>query len=152
HAPDCIAPSPLRTPRRLTIALGRATLRRAHQSSDPLCMTAVRGDDNFHSALLESRYRRTLLTSPRTLLRAPTEFLVGTGLTCGSCHATTDSPASYGPRAPPGAPNWHLPPPSRKMVFIGLSSGELCRGLKDRTANGGKGSRSSSRTSPTTRS
>ncbi len=61
------------------------------------------------------------------------------GLTCGTCHATTNSPASYGPQAPPGAPNWHLPPPSRKMVFIGLSSGELCRGLKDRTANGGKG-------------
>ena len=39
---------------------------------------------------------------------------------------------------PPGAPNWHLPPPEHKMVFIGLSAGELCRGLKDRKENGGK--------------
>jgi hypothetical protein len=38
---------------------------------------------------------------------------------------------------PPGAPNWRLPPPERKMVFIGLSSGELCRGLKDVRANHG---------------
>jgi hypothetical protein len=38
---------------------------------------------------------------------------------------------------PPGAPNWHLPPPERKMVFIGLSAGELCRHLIDRNENGG---------------
>ena len=39
---------------------------------------------------------------------------------------------------PPGAPGWHLPPPEHKMVFIGLSSGELCRGFKDTNRNGGK--------------
>ena len=39
---------------------------------------------------------------------------------------------------PPGAPNWHLPPPEHKMVFIGLSSGELCRVLKNQDENGGK--------------
>jgi hypothetical protein len=38
---------------------------------------------------------------------------------------------------PPGAPNWHLPPPQRKMVFIHLSSGELCRHLKDKGENHG---------------
>ncbi len=32
---------------------------------------------------------------------------------------------------PPGAPNWRLPSPEHKMVFIHLSSGELCRRLKD---------------------
>ena len=39
---------------------------------------------------------------------------------------------------PPGAPNWHLPPAERKMVFIGLTSGDLCRRLKDQGQNGGK--------------
>jgi hypothetical protein len=39
---------------------------------------------------------------------------------------------------PPGAPGWHLPPPDRKMVFIGLPGGDLCRGLKDERGNGGR--------------
>jgi len=60
------------------------------------------------------------------------------GLPCATCHAAQNPPASYGPNMPPGAPSWHLPPPGRKMVFIGLSSGELCRNLKDQKANGGK--------------
>ena len=60
------------------------------------------------------------------------------GLACGTCHASSNPPASYGPHAPPGAPNWHLPPPEQKMVFIGLSSSELCRVLKDPQKNGGR--------------
>jgi hypothetical protein len=60
------------------------------------------------------------------------------GLACGTCHASANPPASYGANMPPGAPNWHLPPPERKMVFIGLSSGELCRVVKDPKKNGGK--------------
>jgi hypothetical protein len=60
------------------------------------------------------------------------------GLGCGTCHFSANPPASYGPHIPPGAPNWHLPPPQRKMVFIRLSSGELCRTIKDKKANGGK--------------
>jgi hypothetical protein len=60
------------------------------------------------------------------------------GLPCSTCHGTANPPASYGAHMPPGAPNWHLPPPERKMVFIGLSSGELCRNLKDESSNGGK--------------
>jgi hypothetical protein len=60
------------------------------------------------------------------------------GLPCATCHATANPPPSYGPRTPPGAPNWHLPPPERKMVFIDLPSGELCRRLKDTKENGGK--------------
>src|ERR1700686_1175885 len=43
------------------------------------------------------------------------------GLPCATCHAESNPPASYGPHMPPGAPNWHLPPPERKMVFVGLS-------------------------------
>jgi hypothetical protein len=60
------------------------------------------------------------------------------GLSCGTCHLTANPPASYGAHMPPGAPNWHLPPPTAKMVFIGLSSAEICRTLKDKKANGGK--------------
>jgi len=39
---------------------------------------------------------------------------------------------------PPGAPNWHLPPPEVKMVFIGLSAGDLCRTIKNPDKNGGR--------------
>ena len=60
------------------------------------------------------------------------------GLGCTTCHARQNPPASYGAHMPPGAPNWHLPPPQTKMVFIHLSSGELCRSLKNQKANGGK--------------
>jgi hypothetical protein len=57
---------------------------------------------------------------------------------CASCHQTRNLPAEYGPNVPPGAPNWHLPPAHMKMVFIGLSSGELCRVLRNPKSNGGK--------------
>lgn len=60
------------------------------------------------------------------------------GLACSTCHSTQNPPASYGANMPPGAPNWQLPPPEHKMVFIGLSAGELCRGLKNEKENGGK--------------
>lgn len=59
------------------------------------------------------------------------------GLPCSTCHGAANPPASYGAHMPPGAPDWHLPPPERKMVFIGLSSGALCRHLKDEDSNGG---------------
>jgi len=60
------------------------------------------------------------------------------GLPCATCHAEANPPASYGPHMPPGAPNWHLPPPERKMVFIGLSKADLCATVKDPRRNGGK--------------
>jgi hypothetical protein len=59
------------------------------------------------------------------------------GLSCSTCHGNANPPASWGEHMPPGAPNWRLPPPQRKMVFIGLSSGELCRRLKDPKENHG---------------
>src|SRR6266545_3386165 len=59
------------------------------------------------------------------------------GLRCATCHSSENPPASYGEHMPPGAPGWRLPPPQHKMVFIGLSGGELCRRLKDREENGG---------------
>lgn len=60
------------------------------------------------------------------------------GLACSTCHSTQNPPASYGAHMPPGAPNWQLPPPEHKMIFIGLSGGELCRRLKDKAENGGR--------------
>jgi len=60
------------------------------------------------------------------------------GLACSTCHSTQNPPASYGAHMPPGAPNWQLPPPQHKMVFIGLSKGDLCTRLKDTKENGGK--------------
>jgi hypothetical protein len=59
------------------------------------------------------------------------------GLACSTCHGVANPPASYGEHMPPGAPNWHLPPPKRKMVFIGLPGGDLCRRLKDQRENHG---------------
>jgi hypothetical protein len=60
------------------------------------------------------------------------------GMKCASCHQTRNLPAEYGLRAPPGAPNWHLPPENMKMVFIGLPAPQLCSVLKDPKRNGGK--------------
>lgn len=60
------------------------------------------------------------------------------GLPCSACHGEANLPASYGPHAPPGAPNWHLPPPETKMVFIGLSAAELCETIKNKSKNGGR--------------
>jgi len=60
------------------------------------------------------------------------------GLPCATCHGAANPPASYGKSAPPGAPNWRLPPPDQKMVFKDLSPAELCAGVKDPARNGGK--------------
>jgi hypothetical protein len=73
----------------------------------------------------------------QNVLRGPTGQ-GAPGLACATCHATRNPPTSYGANMPPGAPNWRLPSPGHKMVFIGLSPGELCRGLKDPAENGGK--------------
>jgi hypothetical protein len=60
------------------------------------------------------------------------------GMKCSSCHQAANLPAEYGRRAPPGAPNWHLPPENMKMVFINLPPRALCEVLKDPKRNGGK--------------
>jgi hypothetical protein len=54
---------------------------------------------------------------------------------CSSCHAASNAPD---PNAPPGAPDWRLPPEATPMVFVGAGLAELCRTLKDPAANGGK--------------
>jgi len=53
---------------------------------------------------------------------------------CSNCHQSENSTMLH---APPGAPNWQLPPPSKPMAWQGLGTGELCRTLKDPAKNGG---------------
>jgi hypothetical protein len=60
------------------------------------------------------------------------------GLPCSTCHAAGNPPASYGAHVPPGAPNWRLPSPRQKMVFIGLTPAALCATIKDRQRTGGR--------------
>ena len=60
------------------------------------------------------------------------------GLPCSTCHGSENLPASYGAPAPPGAPNWHLPPPDHKMAWIGLSPAALCETIKSKRQNGGR--------------
>ena len=60
------------------------------------------------------------------------------GMNCSTCHTNDNLPAGYDQHAPPGAPNWHLPPEDMKMVFINLPPSDLCRVLKTGETNGGK--------------
>src|SRR5205814_1287689 len=74
-------------------------------------------------------------THAQNVMRGPRGHGV-VAMECAACHHDENLPASYGDHAPPGAPNWHLPPPETKMVFIGLSPRELCQVIKDRGATG----------------
>ena len=60
------------------------------------------------------------------------------GLPCSTCHGEANLPVSYGAAAPPGAPNWHLPPPNQKMDWIGVPAAQLCALIKDPERNGGR--------------
>ena len=53
---------------------------------------------------------------------------------CTNCHQATNT--SH-PHAPPGRPDWRLPPPSMPLVWKGLSISGICRALKDPSTNGG---------------
>lgn len=56
-------------------------------------------------------------------------------LRCFACHQTENSKILHGP---PGAADWQLPPPKTPMAWRGLSTGELCRTLKDPAKNGNR--------------
>lgn len=58
------------------------------------------------------------------------------GMTCTTCHQKENL---EGEHMPPGvSSDWHMPPANQKMVFQGLTAGQLCRQLKDPTKNGGR--------------
>ena len=61
-----------------------------------------------------------------------------TAMNCSTCHSAANLPVNYGDHAPPGAPNWGLPKPETKMVFINLSPRDLCMLIKDRRETAGK--------------
>jgi len=57
------------------------------------------------------------------------------GMTCTTCHQAENLPGEH---MPPGVPKWHMPPADQKMVFQGLTAGQLCRNLKNPRTNGGR--------------
>lgn len=73
----------------------------------------------------------------------PHAFLVERGrdgkgyaaMSCNTCHQEKNSPGEH---APPGAEDWHLPPPEMKMVFENKSAKQLCEQLKNPQMNGGR--------------
>lgn len=52
---------------------------------------------------------------------------------CSNCHQDASVPV---PHAPPGAPDWRVPPSATPMAWKGLTVGEQCRMLKDTARNG----------------
>ncbi|OOQ61684.1 cytochrome c family protein [Mucilaginibacter pedocola] len=54
---------------------------------------------------------------------------------CANCHQPTNT---AGLHAPPGNPNWHLPPADMKMVFQGKTPRQLAQQLIDPKQNGHK--------------
>jgi len=57
------------------------------------------------------------------------------GMECSTCHQAENLD---GDGLPPGAPNWHMPPSEHKLVFQGMTAGQLCAQLKDPARNGGR--------------
>jgi hypothetical protein len=57
------------------------------------------------------------------------------GVTCATCHRDKNGSR---PGQPPGAPNWHLPPPETPMTFQGRTPHQLCEQLKDPKQTGGR--------------
>jgi len=54
---------------------------------------------------------------------------------CTNCHQAENSSQLH---APPGRPDWRLPPPTTRLAWQGLTVGDICRVLKDPASNGGK--------------
>ncbi len=59
------------------------------------------------------------------------------GLECSTCHGAANTPDTYGLHTPPGiGTGWRMPPPSNRMVFVGVAPGALCEAIKDPARNG----------------
>ncbi|MGD9629387.1 MAG: hypothetical protein AB7V18_09090 [Pyrinomonadaceae bacterium] len=57
------------------------------------------------------------------------------GMRCTTCHQNENL---EGDHMPPGTTiDWHMPPADQKMVFQGLTAGQLCRNFTDPNRNGG---------------
>lgn len=87
-----------------------------HPSSD----IPLQGDDNHIHAMMPRRGKD------------------GKGLyamKCANCHQPENA---AGMHAPPGNPNWHLPPADMKMVFQGRTQHQLAKQLMNPEQNGHK--------------
>jgi hypothetical protein len=61
------------------------------------------------------------------------------GEECTTCHGPANPSSNYGQHIPPGVDEgWRMPKPEQKLVFVGVTPGELCRRLIDPAQNGGK--------------
>jgi len=60
------------------------------------------------------------------------------GMKCTTCHQSENLEGDHLPPGVNTAAGWHMPPADQKMVFQGLTAGQLCRQLKDPTKNGGR--------------
>lgn len=56
-------------------------------------------------------------------------------LRCTACHQAANSAVLH---APPGAPDWRMPPPRTPMAWQGLPPEALCESVKDPARNGGR--------------
>jgi hypothetical protein len=54
---------------------------------------------------------------------------------CSTCHQDHNL---VGLHMPPGAPDWHLPPPAMPMIWEGLTDHQLCELLKEPRQNGNR--------------
>lgn len=59
-------------------------------------------------------------------------------LKCSNCHQAANTP---GLNMPPGVPDWHLPPPTMRMIFQNRSPRDLALQMLDPKRNGGKSHR-----------
>jgi hypothetical protein len=62
----------------------------------------------------------------------------GMGVTAEKCSTCHQDHNLAGAHLPPGAPAWHLPPPSMPMIWQGLTDGQLCESIKDPKQNRGR--------------
>ena len=56
-------------------------------------------------------------------------------LRCTACHQAANSTVLH---APPGAPDWRMPPPGTPMAWQDLPPEALCQSLRDPARNGGR--------------
>jgi hypothetical protein len=62
----------------------------------------------------------------------------GLGVTAEKCSTCHQDHNLTGAHLPPGAPGWHLPPPSLPMIWQGLTDVQLCESIKDPKQNKGR--------------
>lgn len=140
-------------PRLIPLAIALVALMPVPDSSPSVTKNQSSGNQAGLSAF---RQVASVLTSPRCLnchIQGPSPLQGDEGrphnmnvkrgadgrgspaMRCTNCHQSANVEFAH---APPGAPDWRLPPAKSPMAWRGLSTGDLCRSLKDPSKNGGK--------------